>query len=388
MSYDANIVRADARDRWDFILQQLAPDIQNALSRPGRHIPCPVHGGTDGFRVFKDVHERGGAICNTCGPLKDGFALLMWLYHWDFPTALQAVGDLLGTGEIPTLETRPPIPKHPERSIESQKRLSKTWKETVAITDADAAPARAYFAGRGIPIEDWLHLVPNHEEVIRVHPSLAHFVEGELTDRFPAIICMVTQQDGKPVNLHRTYLAKDGSGKAPVDPPRKLMSAMPGQTTSGAAVRLGPIVQGVVQVAEGLETAVSVMIARQKPVWPVISDTLMGAFKPPEGVRSVVVWADRDRESLLYDKPIRPGEFYAQKLCQRLREQGYRTLFFVPNAPIREGAKSVDWNDILLDYGPEAIGPHPAVVPADGTGSPQKKAGGFLSGIIQAFREV
>ncbi|WP_198926512.1 primase-helicase zinc-binding domain-containing protein, partial [Acidithiobacillus thiooxidans] len=109
--YDAAVVRQEARDQWDMILSYLAPEIESALQHPGKHIPCPVHGGKDGFRVFKDVRETGGGICNTCGSQSDGFALLMWLRNWDFVTTLKAVAELLGTGELQEFtQRRAPAP--------------------------------------------------------------------------------------------------------------------------------------------------------------------------------------------------------------------------------------------------------------------------------------
>ena len=89
-------VRAAARGRWLMLLLALAPELDEALAKPGRHVSCPVHGGRDGFRLFKDVDTSGGGICNTCGASPDGFSLLQWLKGWNFPQALVAVGAALG----------------------------------------------------------------------------------------------------------------------------------------------------------------------------------------------------------------------------------------------------------------------------------------------------
>ena len=70
-------VRQLAAGRWTEILEAVAPALEPALRRPGRHVPCPVHGGKDGFRLFRDVAQTGGGICNTCGAFHDGFAVLM-----------------------------------------------------------------------------------------------------------------------------------------------------------------------------------------------------------------------------------------------------------------------------------------------------------------------
>ena len=61
-----------AMGRWDAILAVIAPQSIVALKHKERHVPCPVHGGKDGFRVFKDVAITGGSVCNTCGCNNDG----------------------------------------------------------------------------------------------------------------------------------------------------------------------------------------------------------------------------------------------------------------------------------------------------------------------------
>ena|GEM_PF-3875092 len=65
--YDADQVRQHSRGHWLAILSRLAPELAPAIQRLGRHVPCPVHGGKDGFRLFRDAPETGGGICNSCG---------------------------------------------------------------------------------------------------------------------------------------------------------------------------------------------------------------------------------------------------------------------------------------------------------------------------------
>lgn len=50
--FDIKTVKAAAEGRWDAIFSVLAPKLAPAQERAGRHVPCPVHGGTDGFRLF------------------------------------------------------------------------------------------------------------------------------------------------------------------------------------------------------------------------------------------------------------------------------------------------------------------------------------------------
>ena len=56
-----------ARGLWADILGELAPELMPAIEAGADHVPCPVHGGKDGFRVFNDFQETGGGVCNTSG---------------------------------------------------------------------------------------------------------------------------------------------------------------------------------------------------------------------------------------------------------------------------------------------------------------------------------
>ena len=60
-----DLIHRQAPGRWLDILSGLAPDLRPAVEKRGRHVPCPVHGGKDGFRLFRDADQTGGGICNT-----------------------------------------------------------------------------------------------------------------------------------------------------------------------------------------------------------------------------------------------------------------------------------------------------------------------------------
>lgn len=93
---DVNAVREAARGHWDAIFCALAPTFKAAMQRPGKHVPCPVHGGKDGFRLFPDYEQTGSCVCNTCGTFHDGFAALEWLHGWGFAETLEKVARVLG----------------------------------------------------------------------------------------------------------------------------------------------------------------------------------------------------------------------------------------------------------------------------------------------------
>ena len=195
---EAREVRERAAGRWTDLLGALAPALVPALRRPGRHLPCPVHGGTDGFRLFRDVDDTGGGVCNTCGTFHDGFALLMWVNRWSFPEALQAVAHELGmTGDRVPEPRRVHTPLRPaERDRESViEALDRVWQQSLDPADRRAAPLRAYLSRRG------LAGARLDGEVVRFHPALGYWQrndrnETELVGRYPAMVALVTGADG------------------------------------------------------------------------------------------------------------------------------------------------------------------------------------------------
>jgi phage/plasmid primase-like uncharacterized protein len=337
-----DVRRAVRQVGWLRVLAVLAGDVLGpALQRPGRHGPCPVHGGEDGFRLFPDVDRSGGGICATCGARPDGFALLRWLYGWTFPHALEQVGAVVGLrpGAAPTraaAAVRAVAPPAPARSAEAiRESLRRTWRAACLPSDPAAEPLRRYLAARAL---DPGVLDPR---VVRLHPGLGHWGDADPRRRlgtFPAMLALVADGNGTPATLHRTYLRADGTWKAPVPKPRKLMAhARPGPL-KGAAVRLFPA-GATLGLAEGLETALAVQALTGMPVWSCLSASLMQGFRPPPPVRRLVIWADRDRSGA--------GEAAAAALRDRLAGR-LAVEIATPPGTIPADAKSLDWADVWL----------------------------------------
>jgi hypothetical protein len=72
---------------------------------------------------------------------------------------------------------------------------------------------------------------------LRFHPRCYYRPEGDgPTETWPAMIAAVTDLEGTITGAHRTWLARDGSGKAPVDTPRRAMGGLLGHAVCfGAA---------------------------------------------------------------------------------------------------------------------------------------------------------
>lgn len=345
---ESDVVRNAARGAWLSVLDSLAPELERAIEKPGkRHIGCPVHGGNDGFRLFRDADISGGGICNSCGAKPDGFSLLMWLKDWSFPEALSAVANELGIStdsnhKKPIVKRKPVAFDNSKSSVDDDKLkaiLRIVWQESKPISHPDAKPVRLYLQSRGLDsfIPDW----PS----IRFHPKMQYRNEdGKLIGHFPAMLALV-EKGNEAITIHRTFLTEDGR-KATVDSPKKMMPAPSNRLVVGSAIRLGNPGR-VLAVTEGIETALAVLEATGMVTWSLISATMMSHFLIPSGVEKLVIWSDLDRSLA--------GSFAAEKLAERAKAQGIEAVIREPKEPLPADVKSIDWLDVLNRQGPNAF---------------------------------
>ena len=140
------------------------------------------------------------------------------------------------------------------------------------------------------------------------------------------MVALVTLgQDDVPLAIHRTFLARDGSGKAPVDPQKMMLGPC-----SGGAVRLG-LAREVLMVGEGIETCLAAQQASGIPAWAALSTSGMKALDLPDDVREVIVLADGDDA----------GEAAAQEVARYWKREGRRVRIARP-------PQGSDFNDVLL----------------------------------------
>ena len=341
---DAVELKRLASGQWAGIVMALAPQLGQAIDRLPHHVPCPVHGGLDGFRLFKDFDETGGGVCNTCGIMHDGYALLMWANGWDFKITHQAIHALL-QGNSKRQYCPPVAPAKPirtEKTVDAdaiRDALNHVWSNSIPLSAPDARYARLYFANRGIGQLDYRKIDDNK---IRFAPILEYYQEGKLVSKHPAIVAMVCDSTGHPSSIHRTYINYDGT-KAAVPTPKKIMRHCAGDLFGGMRIA----VQGdskVLAVAEGIETALAVMSAYKIPVCAAGNAYLLEHFVPPQGV-DVVIYADKDRPSMQH--PDGHGLSAAKSLLIRLWGEGIKASIKLPDGDIPQAMKSIDWLDVI-----------------------------------------
>ena len=192
-------------------------------------------------------------------------------------------------------------------------RARELWIQACAAT---GTLVEIYLRSRGIVLP-----VP---PTLRFLPLTKHSPSDQL---LPAMIAAVTVwPERRPCAVHRTFLAADGSGKAPVDTPRMTL----GPCRRGA-VRLAEATDQLM-VGEGIETCLAAMQATGRPAWAAMSTSGMRNLELPAHVKEVIILADADR----------PGEEAAQYAATRWVRQGRRVRIARP-------PQGKDFNDLLLD---------------------------------------
>jgi putative DNA primase/helicase len=300
----------------------------------GKHGPCPFCGGKDRYR-FTDYQQRGGFICSQCNPDGgDGLALLMQWRSDDFKQALKWLADYLRlpSSVLAVDRQAAPITSGPtlDEMEKRNQRMARMWQQAEALT-GDCIGSR-YLQARGV----WSGVDLPDPLALRFIPDLAYFTGKEKQGDHPALLAVVSAPAGHGVSLHRTYLQLDGSSKADVPEPKKLMP--PVGTITGAAIRLfsaGP----VLGVAEGIETAMAASLLHDVPVWACISAHGLQSFVVPEAVTDLLIFADNDRAGLMA----------ARALLERYQGKLQRVEIIATNQPGK------DWSDVAKEQTQWAI---------------------------------
>jgi hypothetical protein len=140
------------------------------------------------------------------------------------------------------------------------------------------------------------------------------------------MVALVTHgADNRPIGIHRTFLARDGSAKAPIEPAKMMLGPC-----RGGAVRLGSA-EDLLMVGEGIETCLAAMQASGRTAWAALSTSGLRSLDLPHKVCDVIVLADGDE----------PGEAAAQDCAWSWKREGRRVRIARP-------PYGMDFNDLLL----------------------------------------
>jgi phage/plasmid primase-like uncharacterized protein len=176
--------------------------------------------------------------------------------------------------------------------------------------------AEAYLAARGLP--------GLTSPALRHHPACPHPSGTKL----PAMVALVVSAiTGAAQAIHRTYLRRDGTGKAAVEPQKATLGPVAGGVVMLDAPRAGaPLVIG-----EGIETAASAGRLIGAPAWSAVSAGNLAGLDLPPGIARVIIAADPDG----------PGQRAAWQAAGRWRAEGRQVRVATPDDP------DDDFNDLL-----------------------------------------
>ena len=174
-------------------------------------------------------------------------------------------------------------------------------------------PLTTYLRSRGLNLPA--------SPALRFHAGLKHPSGGI----WPAMVALVTLGGtGSPIAVHRTFLARDGGGKAPVDPQKMMLGPCRGGVGASRRPR---------RRADGRRRDRDLPCRHAgdgKPAWAALSTSGLRSLDLPRDVRDVIVLADGDE----------PGEAAAQDCARRWKREGRRVRIARP-------PQGMDFNDLL-----------------------------------------
>ena len=329
-------------------------------SMGGSHLGlCPFHDEkTPSFRVDP---RRGTWRCyGRCATGGDVIDFVMRSEGWTFADALRNLAsdagmdlaDPVATAEAAERQRRAEERRRIEGAERDARRAADammTWRS--ARRDLHAGPAAAYLEGRGIRRPDLPAASVTAADgrrsawppTLRWIKSLKYREFGDPQDGtfWPVMVAALQRYNpdtgqAPVVAVHRTYLAKDGSGKAPIGVKKKVLGPWP-----GTAIRFTPAGRRL-GLAEGIETALSVLMAGSAEldaVWAAGTLSLLDRVVIPPGVEEITLLMDNDA------KNPRDLERTLNRACERYRDE----LGLVVR--VAWPPKGQDFNDVLREAG-------------------------------------
>jgi putative DNA primase/helicase len=272
------------------------------------------YGRRGSFSIVVAGPKRGSFFDHEAGTGGDVLGLIAHLCRCSTAEAIQWSRSWFGSEGL-DISGLPATPHH-----EPPKIILPEPKKTVlarAIWSEAVPPAgtlvEAYLASRG------LSLLPGAP--LRFHPACPRDRE-----RLPAMIAQMTEPEtAAPAGIHRTFLAPDGSGKAPGQAKMMLGAAGVIRLVGDAEVTAG------LGITEGIENALAIMSRGWSPVWAAGSAGAIASFPVLAGIESLTIFADADENGA--------GTKAARTCATRWAAAGRQVDVHYPPS-------GSDWNDV------------------------------------------
>ena len=239
------------------------------------------------MRITSTDHNGDGCyICNQCGG-SNGIVFVKQMLGVDFKAAAQRINEVLDGGAPPPVVSKPKVDEERRRG-----ELNALWRAAKPLTAGDLAGR--YLAKRGL-------VPPLPIPALRWYAERrgVSFGGAKVMGQLLARVCDV---DGKPVTLQRTYIDEHAD--------KYERKTFYGHHPLGCAVQLAPPCEGVLGIAEGVETALSAHALFSVPTWAALDARHLEHWALPNRVTHVVIFADNDASFT--------GQAAAYVLAQRL----------------------------------------------------------------------
>ncbi|MCE1237674.1 MAG: CHC2 zinc finger domain-containing protein [Hyphomicrobiales bacterium] len=268
---------------------------------------CPFH--DERTPSFSVNDAKGFFHCFGCGAHGD---ILDWWQKAEGMSFTDAVERL--KREAGEVDRATPLSRAEPRDAETTRKQAEARALWEASSPIGGTIAATYLRqARRIAVE--------LSDCLRFHPGLRP--DPREPTEWPAMVAAVTSLGGDLVAIQRTFLQPDGSGKAPIDRPKRALGPV-----GLGAVRLGHAV-GLVGLAEGIETGLSAMELFRVPVWCALGSNL-ARVTLPGAIKRVALFADRGAA----------GEAAAAKAAALFRSERRQVT-------VRLSPTGNDWNDHL-----------------------------------------
>jgi hypothetical protein len=219
----------------------------------------------------------------------------------------------------------PATVRQPDNDHDRIGRALALWREGVPII---GTIADQYLRHRGLFVTPEVQVA----DALRFHPACPFRLEDGTTARLPTMLGLMRDIiTDEPKAIHRTALRADGAGKADL-PGLGNAKRMLGPA-KGAALKLiahAHVTHGL-GIAEGVETALTIVGAGWQPVWACGSAGAIERFPILQGIESLTIFADADRAGITVAAACQARWVNAGLECRIL-------------APPEAGA---DWNDVV-----------------------------------------
>lgn len=351
---------------WLNVLSRLTNTFDAALGRVGKAVDCPFPsrhssgGGKGDFRFTDKSEFEGRAIC-TCMQDKgmSPVELLMedGIGSGDWTKCMLEIHKALSpetNGAYVRKESAPAVRTFyrevsPQDVAWRKEKLALIARDLVSLEHPSAAPARRYFAKRGIPLNKDI-------ADVKFHAGLEYWVtEGRgdeakkvLVGIFPAIVSAFRNVDGRVVNFHRIFIDQDGN-KAAVEKVKKICSPLPG--FKGSSITVAKTPGRVLHVTEGVEKAWAIHLATGETTKAAYScSSLPALYVDKAEYDHVFIWSDCDPVNPKRSRSVGDGQYFAWELARRLFKAGFNVTFLMPAGnPV--DVKGRDWEDVIVQEG-------------------------------------